>query len=120
MVNVPPTVSVAVPEFPFPTFEVTALVVFGKEPVVVPAVAVKLNVQVPPPGIVAPVSMIVAVTVSVPPPQTDVVPVGLKATTPRGESVKPTPVRAGVVVAFWLAMVIVNVEVPPGRTLVGL
>lgn len=95
----------------------TGPVVLMKQPVVVPAVTVTLNVQAPPPAIVAPVSvMVVAVADSVP-PQIDVAATGVTET-PGGESAKPTPVKA--VVAFGLVIVKVNVEVPPGRTLAGL
>jgi hypothetical protein len=111
------TVIVAVAGAPFPKFEVTALVVLRKEPRLVPAVTVTLNVQVPRGAIVAPVSVMVVDVADSVPPHCGVAAMGVTVT-PGGVSVKPTPVR--VVVAFWLAMVKVNVEVAPTATENGL
>lgn len=91
--------------------ELTVLVILVKVPVVVPPVTVTLgNVQVPPPAIVAPVSVMVVEVAENVPPQADVAAMGVSVT-PGGVSVKPTPVR--VVVGLGLLITKVNVEVPP-------
>ena len=111
------TVIGAVAGAPFPKFEVTALVVLRKAPGLVPAVTVTLNVQVPPPAIVAPVSVMVVDVADSVPPHCDVAAIGVTVT-PGGVSVKPTPVKG--VLAFGLRMLKVNVEVPPTATEAGL
>ena len=101
----------AVAGLPFPTFEVTTLVVLVAVPAVAP-VTVTLNVQVPLGAIVAPLSVMVVDVADSRPPHIAIGGVmGVTVTTVGTVSVKPTPVR--VVVVFVLLMVKVSVEVAP-------
>ena len=85
-------------------------------PAVTPDVTATLNIQLPPAGTTAPLSVMAeAVTVSVPP---QVGKVSEGRVTPGGVSVKPTPVRG--TARFRLVMVKVNVEAAAKPTVDGL
>ena len=102
---------------PIPAFEVMGLVSLIKKPGVFPLVTLTLNVQVPPPAIVAPVRVMVVVVADRVPEQVGVAATGVTVT-PGGVSVKPTPVRG--VFGFGLVMLNANMAGPPRMTVDGL